>query len=116
MARPAKKLTKEQTAEVETLASLMLTAEQIADYFGISRATFFNLLNRDEHVHRLYKKGRARSIALASSKLRDKIMKDDAASIFFFLKTQAGWKETAVIESKEQQDLKVKIIKDRRGD
>ncbi|WP_377762115.1 hypothetical protein [Paracoccus angustae] len=37
-------------------------------------------------------------IAEVGEKLLDKIRKGDTASIFFFLKTQAGWRETNKLE------------------
>ena len=52
--RPMIVLTDEQKKELETLAAVLNT-EQIADYFGISRRVFFNILERDDEVSALYK-------------------------------------------------------------
>ena len=49
-------LTDEQKAEVETLAAV-LTAEQVADYFGIGRRTFYAMMQRDEEIAARYKRG-----------------------------------------------------------
>ncbi len=38
---------------VETLAAV-LTAEQVADYFGIGRTTFYNLMRRDPEIAARY--------------------------------------------------------------
>lgn len=90
-------LTEEQKEKVETLASF-LTAEQIANYLGFSRATFFNIMQRDEDVLRRYKKGKAECIKDIAGSLISKAKDGDTAAQIFFLKTQAGWKDTSAIE------------------
>lgn len=97
MARPEKTLTDEQRAEVETLAAV-LNAEQIADYFGIGRTTFFAIMQRDPDVSERYKRGKAKAIGSIAKSLLTKAREGDTASMIFFLKTQAGWKETSAIE------------------
>jgi len=91
------KLTVDQVAEVETLAAL-LNQEQIADYFGISRRTFQNILDRDEEAAARYKRGKAKAIAHVANGLLQKARAGDTTSAIFYLKTQAGWRETERIE------------------
>ena len=95
--RPMIVLTEEQKAEVTTLAAV-LTSEQIADYFGIGRTTWFAILERDEKVSELYKKGKAKAIANIASNLIKKAQSGDLGAQVFYLKTQAGWKETQRLE------------------
>ena len=90
-------LTDSQKAEVETLAAV-LTAEQVADYFGIGRRTFYAMMQRDEEIAARYKKGKARAIGIIAQGLINKARGGDTASMIFFLKTQAGWRETSKIE------------------
>ncbi len=97
MGRPFKNLTPAQTAEVETLAAV-LTVAQMADYFGIGRRTFFSLMDRDEEIAARYKKGKARAIGAIAQSLIAKARGGDTTSMIFFLKTQAGWRETTHIE------------------
>jgi hypothetical protein len=97
MARAPMELTEAQKAEVETLAAV-LTAEQVADYFGIGRRTFYTLMERDEEIAARYKRGKARAIGVIAQGLINKARSGDTASMIFFLKTQAGWRETARIE------------------
>ena len=92
-----KTLTPAQLAEVETLASV-LNAGQMADYFGIGRTTLFAMLDRDEDVAERYKRGKARAIGAIAQSLIAKARGGDTACMIFFLKTQAGWRETAAIE------------------
>ena len=69
--RPLIELTEEQKAEVETLAAVLST-EQIADYFGIGRTTWFAILDRDPEVSELYKKGRAKAVGFVAQNLIQK--------------------------------------------
>ena len=107
MSRPPMQLTDLQRHEVETLAALLST-DQIADYFGIGRTTFYRLMERDEEIAVRYKRGRAKAIGAIAQGLIAKARGGDTASMIFFLKTQAGWRETAAAEpaaSPEREDL-----------
>jgi len=95
--RPAIQLTPEQKAEVETLAAV-LSSEQIADYFGIGRTTWFAILEREPEVSELYKKGRAKAVGFVAQNLIQKARSGDLGAQIFYLKTQAGWKETQKVE------------------
>jgi hypothetical protein len=93
MSRKPMELTQEQKAEVETLAAV-LTAEQVADYFGIGRRTFYTMMQRDEEIAARYKRGKAKAIGVIAQGLINKARGGDTTSMIFFLKTQAGWRET----------------------
>ena len=95
--RPTIKLTDAQKQEVETLAAV-LNAEQIADYLGIGRTTFFAILDRDEEVSERYKKGKAKAIGSVAQTLIQQARNGNASAAMFYLKTQAGWKETQRVE------------------
>ena len=97
---PAKiDLTEKQISEIETLA-IFLTQQQMADYFGICKRTFANMIERDERILINYNKGRAKGIAKIATGLFQRAMSGDTASAIFYLKTQAGWRETQVIDNK----------------
>ena len=97
MARPTITLSPDQVREVETLAAL-LSQDQIADYFGICRNTFRAICARDPEVDERYKRGKAKAIAHVANGLLQKARAGDTTSAIFYLKTQAGWRETAAIE------------------
>ncbi|MCA9237758.1 MAG: hypothetical protein KDA44_19930 [Planctomycetales bacterium] len=86
-----------QKAEVETLAAL-LNQDQIADYFGISRTTFHMIRQRDPEVDERYKRGKSKAIAHVANGLLQKARAGDTTSSIFYLKTQAGWRETTHLE------------------
>ncbi len=90
--RPPIVLTEEQIAKVETLASV-LRIEQIADYFGISHVTFYEIMKRDPRVSLKYKRGKAQAVEGVASNLVAKCYAGDVPSMIFYLKTQGRWKE-----------------------
>jgi IS30 family transposase len=91
--RKPKTLTDEQRAQVEALAAY-LTQEQIADYFGIARNTFLAMMERDENISERYKRGKARAIGAVAQSLIQQARDGDKVAAMFYLKTQAGWRET----------------------
>ena len=93
MARPLIELTPEQAREVETLAAV-LNQEQIADYFGIDSDTFAAIKKRDPEVFRSYKRGKAKAIGSIAGNLIGQAKDGNVTAAIFYLKTQAGWKET----------------------
>lgn len=97
MARPTITLSPEQICEVETLAALP-SQDQIADYFGICRNTFRAIRARDEEVDANYKRGKAKAIAHVANGLLQKARTGCTTSSIFYLKTQAGWRETAHVD------------------
>ena len=85
-------------AKVESLAANGLTDEQIASALGISRTTLSNRKRENEQFVQAIKKGKAKGIALVTNKLMESIKGGNMTGMIFFLKTQAGWKETNVQE------------------
>ena len=108
--RPMTVLSESQMAELETLGAV-LSIEQCADYMGIPRNTFFQILERQPEVSVLLKKGKSNAIRNIGGGLIAKAMRGDTASAMFYLKTQAGWKETQVQEVKDGTKISVNIKK-----
>lgn len=107
MPRKPIELTDEQIQIVQNMAA-KLTQGQMSDFLGISEKTFREIMHRDERVSTAYKKGKAQQIARVAGFLFDKCEAGDTASIIFFLKTQAGWRET----DREVTELpQIKIVK-----
>lgn len=98
MAKPRTELTDKQAAQVEALAAY-LSKQQIADYLGVSRVTFDAILERDEVVSLHYKKGKAKAIANVAQGLVKQAIEGNMTAAIFYLKTQAGWKETQVVDN-----------------
>jgi IS30 family transposase len=93
MGRKPKELTEEQATQVEALAAY-LSQDQIADYFGIVRNTFAAMIERDPDISARYKRGKAKAIGAVAQGLLQKARSGDTTSAIFYLKTQAGWRET----------------------
>ena len=101
--------------QVESLAANGLTQEQIACALGISESTLHQRKRDSADFAAAIKRGKAKGIALVTNKLMESIKGGNMTGMIFFLKTQAGWKETNVqehtganggaIEIKQTQDL-----------
>tara|TARA_B110000014_G_C19711137_1_gene371902 strand:- start:187 stop:558 length:372 start_codon:yes stop_codon:yes gene_type:complete len=110
--RPPTILNDEEIAQVEALGAV-LSIEQIADYFGISKPTFYAIMERQPEVSLRYKMGKAKAIGSVSGGLLQKARDGDNAAMIFYLKTQAGWKETTQIQQETKQ---VKSFSDMYGE
>lgn len=95
--RPVIELTDEQIIQVESL-SAVLSKEQLCDYFGIANNTFDAICDRQPEVFERYKRGKAKAIASVASNLISQARNGNMTAAIFYLKTQAGWKETQGIE------------------
>lgn len=95
--RPPITLTDEQVAQVEALGSV-LSIEQIADYLGISKTTFYAIMERQPEVSERYKKGKAKAIGDVAQGLLQQARDGNTTAAMFYLKTQAGWRETQQID------------------
>jgi len=91
--RPPKTLDEQQIIELSAL-SAVLTKGQVADYFGISEKTLRAIEERQPEVSTAYKKGKAKQIASMGSNLIQLAKSGNVTANIFYLKTQAGWKET----------------------
>jgi hypothetical protein len=91
--RPRKNISEEQAAQIEALAAY-IGQEHIADYLGINRDTLHEIFKRQPEVYQRYKTGKSKAIAAVAQSLVKKARDGDTASMIFFLKTQAGWRET----------------------
>ena len=84
--------------KVESLAANGLTQEQIASALGISETTLHQRKRDNTDFAAAIKRGKAKGIALVTNKLMESIKGGNMTGMIFFLKTQAGWKETNVQE------------------
>lgn len=88
----------EQLVQIGALAAF-LSLEQIADFFGITRPTLNAIMERQPEVSLQYKKGKATAIGKVAKGLLQKAIDGDTSCAMFYLKTQAGWKETQVVDN-----------------
>ena len=91
-------LSDDEMIQVEALAAV-LTTEQLADYLGIARRTFYDILERQPDVSAHYKRGKAKAVGNIAKNLVQKAQNGDTASMIFYLKTQAGWRETVQVDN-----------------
>lgn len=99
----------EQTKQVELL-SAMLSKRQLADYFGISETTFREIEGRQPEVSDAYKRGKAKAIAGVASNLINQARGGNISAAIFYLKTQAGWRETDETQT-QREPITINIVK-----
>jgi hypothetical protein len=58
------------------------------------RATFQAIMERDPDIAARYKRGKSKAIAHVAKGLLQKAREGDRTCSIFYLKTQAGWRET----------------------
>jgi hypothetical protein len=95
--RPRKEIAPEQVEQIEKLAAV-LTQDQIADFLGMSDVTLRARMKDDPAILAAYARGRARAFAGAGQTLLKQGLSGNAHALIFYLKSQAGWKETQVQE------------------
>jgi DNA-binding XRE family transcriptional regulator len=97
--RPAWTPTKKEIDDAEAYASRGLTKEQIAECLGIH----YDTLNEKSKLYPEFsdaiKRGKAKGIAHVASNLMKNIENGSVPAQIFWLKVNAKWKETEVVES-----------------
>jgi transcriptional regulator with XRE-family HTH domain len=102
--RRTKTLSKEDLVDLARL-SKTCSQNQIADYFGISHATFIEIRKRQPEVDLVYKKGRTLAGEFVASRLIEAADKGNVAAMIFYLKTQFGWREKGESELDTDNEL-----------
>jgi hypothetical protein len=88
-------LSKKEKKQVHSLAPF-LTQMQMADFFGVSRSHFQDLLKEDLELHGLYQSGRAKAILATAQRIQMRGKRNGKIGTtcdIFYLKTQAHWSE-----------------------
>lgn len=86
-------LSEDEIEQVRSLAAY-LTREQLADFLKMHINSFDKIRERQPEVDVAYKSARAETIGKVAQSLVQDALDGDATSRIFFLKTQAGWRET----------------------
>ncbi len=103
MGRRFKTLDDAQVVQLEKLAAV-LTMEQLADYFGIAQRTLRRRFHSDPAIMAAYKRGKSKAISGVAIGLLAQANKGNVVAMMFYLKTQAGWRET------ERRELEIPDI------
>lgn len=82
-----------ELSQVEQLAALGLTLQQISDYFGVSYASFNSYRRKLDALDCAWSQGRAKGIALVAQANMAAVKKGQFVPGFFFLKNVAGWRD-----------------------
>lgn len=104
-------------AKVESLAAQGLTEEQIADALGISPRTLTNRKRDSADFADSIKRGKAKGIAVVTSKLMEQVKSGNVTAMIFFLKTRGGWSERQDADlDREAKKLEVEKLRRELGE
>lgn len=90
-------LTDEQLAIIDNFAGV-IEKKRLADKLGISRSTFYDILERDEIVRMRFEKAETDAISEVATICYEKALSGDFKSMNLYLKCIAGWRESQEIE------------------
>jgi hypothetical protein len=97
-----------QIAQVEALAAVM-SKRQICDYLGVGETTFREIEGRQPEVSDALKKGKAKAIGSVGQSLIQQARNGNISAAIFYLKTQAGWRESE--QEQGNQNITLQIVK-----
>lgn len=103
-------ITQEVFEQVEKMAGLGSTHEEIADYYGVSKVTWHKYKKKFPDLLMRYKKGKSKIKVFVKSKLLESIKSGNLTAIIFYLKTQCGWSEKNSLEIENKIKSKNKIF------
>lgn len=102
-------ITPEMIKQAESYASRGLTQQQIADALGMGESTLYEKLHAYPEFAEAIKRGKAKGIAHVANNLLRNVENGNAATQIFYLKCQAGWKETDVHEHQGKDGGAIKV-------
>jgi hypothetical protein len=97
-----------QIAQVEALAAVM-SKRQLCDYMSVGETTFREIEGRQPEVSDAYKRGKAKAIGSIGQSLIQQAKNGNIAAAIFYLKTQAGWRETE--QEHSNQNITLQIVR-----
>ena len=97
-----------QIAQVEALAAVM-SKRQLCDYMSVGETTFREIEGRQPEVSDAYKRGKAKAIGSIGQSLIQQAKNGNIAAAIFYLKTQAGWRETE--QEQGNQNITLQIVR-----
>jgi hypothetical protein len=106
--RPIIVFDEKQIAQIEALAAVM-SKSQISDYLSISETTLREVEGRQPEVSDALKRGKAKGIGSVGQSLIQQARNGNIAAAIFYLKTQAGWRESE--QEQGNQNITLQIVK-----
>jgi hypothetical protein len=97
-----------QIAQVEALAAVM-SKRQLCDYMSVGETTFREIEGRQPEVSDAYKRGKAKAIGSIGQSLIQQAKNGNMTAAIFYLKTQAGWRETE--QEQGNQNITLQIVR-----
>lgn len=97
---------------IERLASLGLTDEQIAHQLGVCRQTLSEKKRDYPDIADAIRRGRASGIEEVADALKQKAQAGDTSAMIFFLRSKAGWSDRTTEQEVAQAKAQLSIFYD----
>ncbi len=97
--------------EVERLASIGLSQQQVADSLGISEDTITRRKQDDADFAAALKRGKSKGIATVANNLFTQSADGNVSAGIFFMKNRAGWSDKQELTGKDGTPLYIPQIK-----
>lgn len=97
--------------EIAILAGKGLTINQICAYYGITYTTWLKRTYEHPELKLAFKMGKVKMISSVSGELIKRIKGGNVPATIFYLKTQAGWKETSDVDIDPDDEIAKKDLK-----
>lgn len=101
----------DQIEKIKLYAGLGSTQEQTARLIGICEDT----LAKQPEAKAAFEEGKAQTIARVAGSLVHKALNGDTTSAIFYLKTQAGWRETANLNLHTDREVTINLSRKSDG-
>ena len=101
--------------KVQDLSRKQFTQEQIRDYFGIKKSSWYHYIKLHPEIKTRIRKGRVSLLDFAVSKLIEKIEAGDKQCLLFYLERKGKWKELkglnldAKVQTEQKNPVELKI-------
>lgn len=105
------KATDDQIAKIKLYSGLGSTQEQVARMIGVC----VNTMKGDQEAKDAFELGKAETITKVAGSLVKKALNGDTASAIFYLKTQAGWKETNDVNLNMNRPVEINLSRKSDG-
>lgn len=84
--------------QIKSLASMSLTASQVADFYGFNRNSFRKFLNKNPEYNLAYQQGKLEVDAKVSKVVIEAALNGDIRAATFYLQSQGGWSTKQSVE------------------
>ncbi len=93
--------------EIEMMASVGMTTQQIAEALHIAPSIFGRMQKNDPYIVEAVERGKARGVKMVTDALFQNALKGNVAAQIFYLKNKAAWADKQELDQKLSVETKM---------